>query len=239
MSPSAHKMTNKNKQNRSPQVLPPVDRLMRSKVPPTIELSDLSEEGRAIVKLLLAKLEEQEALFTEKLEEKERTMQDIRKENAVLKEKMASLEEQIDDLAVNSRGNDVILSGDRLPASTIGENCPAVITDAIKQDLNYSLDVNQIVSAYRVGKKPSPQGPDKRKILVKLSCRESRNDLIQAAKRVKPSGLFVNESLTPQRSRILYCIRQAKRQYPARVSGHCGKYGRNLKHSWRTNRSQK
>ena len=215
----------KGKQNRSHQVLPPLNRSLRSQATPTsaAELPNLSEECQSVVEFLLAKLEEQRVAFTEKLEEKEKTMQNLSKENAALKKRVVSLEEQAEDLSVSSRNNDIIVSGDRLPASTTGENCPAVVADTIKREVNYEIDASKIASAYRVGKKSPSQGLDKRKIVVKLSNGVNRTDLIQACKRVKPPGLFVNESLTPLKSRILFAVRQAKRRYPARVSG-CGSH---------------
>ena len=150
-------------------------------------------------------------------------MENLSKENAALNKRVVSLEEQAEDLSVSSRSNDIIVSGGRLPASTIGENCPAVVPDTSKREVNYEIDASIIVSAYRLVKNSPFQGLDKRKIVVKLSNVVNRTDLIQACKRVKPSGLFVNESITSLKSRILFAVRQAKRRYPARVSV-CGSH---------------
>ena len=43
--------------------------------------------------------------------------------------------------------------------------------------------------------------------------------MLAAARRVKPDGLFLNESLTPQRQSISFALRNAKRQHPDIVSG--------------------
>ena len=70
---------------------------------------------------------------------------------------MTSLEDQVEDLTVMSRGNDVIISGDQIPTSSVGENCSSVVTELLRSDLNYSLEVNKIVSARRVGKNLLPK----------------------------------------------------------------------------------
>ena len=91
--------------------------------------------------------------------------------------------------------------------------------DVIRTKLSISLDDDDIVAAYRLGKKVTDNTPDKRKILVRFTKKLQKNDLISAAKTAKPDDLFVSENLTPTRQKIAYALRQAKKNFPNIVSG--------------------
>ena len=50
--------------------------------------------------------------------------------------------------------------------------------------------------------------------------------MIQAAKAVRPSQLYVNENLTQGRAKILFALRQVRRRYPNVVSSCESRDGR-------------
>ena len=88
-------------------------------------------------------------------------------------------------------------------------------------EIKVNLKQSEIISANRVGKPVaniSGSEEDRRSILFKLAEYEEKVDILAACKTVKPSGLFVNESVIPKRSNILYCLRQAKKKFPNKVA---------------------
>ena len=96
----------------------------------------------------------------------------------------------------------------------------------VRDRLKLGMDVTDISAAHRLGPKPKSQGPDRRKIIVKLCRRERKYDLITACKQTKPPNLFINENLTPTRNNILFSLRCAKKKFPnivAACSSHGGK----------------
>ena len=86
------------------------------------------------------------------------------------------------------------------------------MTQLIK-DFNLIVNPADISVAHRLGRKPD-QGPDKRKIVVELCRRETKQDLLKACRVVKPRNFYVNETLTRTRSTVLYGLRQARKKYP-------------------------
>lgn len=114
----------------------------------------------------------------------------------------------------------LFFSGD-IPAASPNENVVSTLQGVFKSKLNYEIPNSAISTAYRVGKKVPTQSPDKRNIVFKLSSKDIKNDIRGACRSVKPSNLYVNESLIPSRSKILYALRSAKRQFPDKVAA-CG-----------------
>ena len=49
--------------------------------------------------------------------------------------------------------------------------------------------------------------------------KQQKNDRQSAAKTAKPDDLFVSENLTPTRQKIVYSLRQDKKNFPSIVSG--------------------
>lgn len=211
---------------KSPAIQPSTCRVLRQRDGAPIaenDLTNISGEGKTILRLILSKLEEHKIDILAKLEEKNQVIAVLKKDNLSLKQRLASLENQVEDLTMQARCNDVIVSGDKIPSSFPGEICSNIVIETIRRELNYSLEVNKVASAYRIGGKPATQGEDKRGILVRLANPEDKKDLIQSCKRAKPSGLYINESLTQARTKILYALRQAKRSFPGRIDG-CGSH---------------
>ena len=114
-----------------------------------------------------------------------------------------------------------MLTGDNVPICSIGENCSGLACDVIRHVLKVNMNPSAVVTAHRIGRKPVGQAPDKRSILMKLANQEEKKNILQSCRRVKPTGFFVNESLSPNKAAILYCLRRAKRKFPSKIDG-CG-----------------
>ena len=53
---------------------------------------------------------------------------------------------------------------------------------------------------------------------MKLRRTELKGEIVNACKQLRPK-LFISEDLTPTRNAILFALRQAKRQFPNKISG--------------------
>ena len=98
-----------------------------------------------------------------------------------------------------------------------------VAREIIKNKLNFELSASDISTAHRLGRKPLNQTSDKRNIVLKLCRRDVKRDLISASFGQRNPTLYVNESLTAPRRKILYCLRQMKKAHPNLISG-CSSY---------------
>ena len=156
------------------------------------------------------------------MKENDEKIEQLEQKLCSLKQENRSLGRRIDDLENENHQNTIILSGDAVPPGTAtGKNCSNVVSNLMRDRLKIMLLADSILTAYRIGAKPANQSPDRRRIVAKLSHREQRRDILKACRMSKPPGLFINESLTPTCSELLFSIRQIKRQYPNRIAA-CG-----------------
>ena len=86
-----------------------------------------------------------------------------------------------------------------------------IVADMLKQQVNLNININDISTAHRLGA-PRSGGPDKRSIMFKVSNNDLKSDILGACTRVRPP-FYVNESLTPVRSSVLYVLRK----YPSKI----------------------
>ena len=77
-----------------------------------------------------------------------------------------------------------------------------------------------------MGSKPKTQRPDTRPIIAKFCQRSTKNDILDASRKMKVPQLFINESLTPIRQTVAYVLRKAKKEFPNKVSGTSTRDGR-------------
>ena len=129
--------------------------------------------------------------------------------------------EQIDEIDAIMSSGDIGISGEGLTPVSRDEDVRKVETDIVKSKMNYELSFGDITTAFRAGRRPCYLAPDKRPIRVRISRPDLARDILNAARTVKPQHLFVNEWLTPTRSRFLATLRQAKRQFPQSIAA-CG-----------------
>ena len=77
----------------------------------------------------------------------------------------------------------------------------------------------EISIAHRLGSKPT-SGTDKRSIIARFCRRKSKYDVLNAARKNKPTDLYVAESLTPTKQKITQALHKAKKMFPAKISGY-------------------
>lgn len=75
-----------------------------------------------------------------------------------------------------------------------------------------------ISTSHRLGKKPTTQAADRRRVVVKLLRRDLKKDILYACRQLKPD-FYASESLTPLRNTILYVLRKMKRAHGDAVVG--------------------
>ena len=145
---------------------------------------------------------------------------ELKRQVGECKQKYSKLQDSIDDADAYERRDTVVLSGNTVPDVEIGENCSEIVKDLIREKLKLQISSADINTAHRIGRKPINQTRDKRSIIVKLCRRDTKRDVISASRRQSSSEkLYVNESLTPLRSKIMFTLRQMKRSHPDVVTG--------------------
>ena len=157
---------------------------------------------------------------TSKASNEERTLaNELSKTCRSLNERVNHMEELIDDDNAYSRRESLIFSGPAVLAE-IGNNetCAPSVIKLLKTNLNVEINPSDISVSHRLGSRKS-QGPDKRSIIAKFCRRDLKRDILASARRVKPSNLFINESLTNVRQKISQALRIAKKQHPDVISG--------------------
>ena len=181
-------------------------------------LSDLNEEQMLIYSILNEKFQAIIAKLEENLTAKDKNLKEISDEILVLRKRVVELEDKIEDNESYERRDTVIVSGDGIPAVTDNEDSSKSVTQLIKDKINLIVNPVDIFVAHRLGRKPD-QDPDKRKIVVKLCRRETKQDLLKTCRAVKPRNIYVSESLTQTRSTVLYGLRLARKKYPNIIAG--------------------
>lgn len=187
----------------------------------TGEIDLLSEENRALYMLITGKFDLTLRDLEKRLNQRDAKINNLEQQISALKKENADLSERLDEVENYERRDTLILSGEGVPHAETGENAKERVKSIIKEKLKCELGNDDLVAAYRIGKKPLSQQPDKRNLMVKFRQRNVRDDILQAGRTVKPQGLYVNENLTASRSKILFALRRAKRFYPERVAA-CG-----------------
>ena len=182
------------------------------------DTSKLSEESKLIVSILMYTVNQTQEMFSKSLREKDKIIDNLNDKVTKLEQKIMVVESKLDDDEATVRLNDVIISGENVPNFQQGESTNIVACDLLKSKLNTHLPVTDILKSFRVGKR-SPNGPDKRNILVKFARPENKSDIMLACRTMKPEKLFINECLSPIRNSIMYVLRRAKKDFPLIVSG--------------------
>ena len=199
--------------------------------------SSLSPNNQAIVPALIqlfgdlhtkmlqafdSKLEEAvsriETKFSSIIEEKNAKIEQLEATNSNLREQVVSLDEKLDALNAYSRKDTIIVSGD-LPQPAQNEDSQTVVRDLITQKFpSITITDHDISVAHRLqpkranadGSTPPPN------IIVKLVRRNLKLQLISASRsqnKEAPNKIYINESLTPQRSAVLKTLIKLKKEY--------------------------
>ena len=181
-------------------------------------IAGIREELRAFRDEYRQQFDEFKLNFHEEMKKRDEAISLLEQKNKTLEDYVTRLEEKIDDAEAYERRDCVVVSGEAVPPAQTGENCIQVACKLFRDKLNLNVSPSEVSTAHRLGKKPSVQGADRRKLILKLCRRDLKKEIIQVCKQVKP-GFFVNESLTPARNTILYALRQMKRASNSPVKG--------------------
>ena len=158
------------------------------------------------------------------LAEKTEKIQVLESQVKTLLNRVEKLEDAIDEGDAYERRDTLIISGEGSVVSQ-DETPVDVICSLVKEKLKLNLHQSDISTAHRMGRKSVSQAADKRKLVVKLCRRDVKRDILNAAKNLKPN-IYVNESLTPLRSTILFVLRKMRRAHPNVIKGSNSMDGR-------------
>ena len=134
---------------------------------------------------------------------------------------LVNLRNQLDSQDQYVRRESLIFSGDCVPNWKRDENCVDVICKLIPDKLGADLTVTpaDISVAHRLGPKPRTSQPDRRSIIARFCRRSLKYSILNKSRKDKPRELYVNESLTPTRLKIVKSLKKAKQDHPSIVSG--------------------
>ena len=182
---------------------------------------DLNDHDMKIINFFKGRLKLMSEKFENKLAEKDCILEQLTSEVSNLKKKIMLMDDRVEDADAYERRDTIIVSGKDLLSATDKEDTTQIVSSLLRDKVGYFLRNNEVSVAHRLGPKPKTQAPDQRNIIVKLCRREIKHDILKACRTVKPSNMYVNESLTRTRSATLYGLRQAKMKYPNIIAG-CG-----------------
>ena len=162
-------------------------------------LGSLTEESQSLVKILTLvltkKFKVEIKVLKDELNRKDDQITKLNEEISDLKEKVQDLETNIDSVDQYERRDTIIVSGSLISEETQQENAANIFITAIREHLKVNIKESDINIAHRIGPVHSQR---KRPIIVKLSNRSLKHDLVGACIQMKPQ-LYINESLTPKR----------------------------------------
>ena len=191
-----------------------------------VDISGLSEDGKATVTVILYSMKSMETRFLELIEQRDEKIQELEEKNKalekkhkILEERLDLIEEKMDDTEAVSRKNNIIFSGPNLPVASQSEVYRTTVVNLLKNQFKVNLPPTEQIESRRIGRKPVSQAPDKRSILVRFSSEQWKNDVLHSCKDARVEGIYVNEDLSPNRKSILYVLRRAKKDFPQIVSG--------------------
>ena len=177
--------------------------------------SDVNKDGADVVKMLAAldkKIEGINSLLQEQAGRFQTEIENVVKENKVLKDKVDRLESKIDDLEGRSRRKNVVFHGipNQKGVSETWQDCEDAVKSVLREDMDIQGDI-EIDRAHRLKGSKNPQP-----IIVAFSKAKDR-ELVLAGRRKlreKKSGIFVNEDFTTRvrevRRKLLPFLKEAK-----------------------------
>ena len=136
-----------------------------------------------------------------------------------LQTNVSLLQDKLDATEAYERRDTIILSGGIPPLADAVSTKNVAINIIREKFKDVNIEPNDISVAHRLQSKPSAsQSPKPPNIYVKLVRRDLKQELIMASKKQpkqNPNKVFVNESLTRQRSAVLQTLLRIKRSTDA------------------------
>ena len=159
--------------------------------------SQLTASERRIVDALSFKMDALEEKLLNKIAEKDIIIDKLNYDIVNLRATVSRLGEKIDNNDSYERRDTLLFSGKKLPKFDKNENCATILNKMLRDEMNYSLPNDSISVCHRLGPVPK-RGEDRRTMIVKFCRRDTKMDVLKAAKTAKPQ----DESLTPSRRTI-------------------------------------
>ena len=182
------------------------------------KIDNLIEE-QGVINMRIDQLEKNSTELFKSCAEKDTKIAALEAKNLAMTEKVGYLLEKVDDEDAYIRRESLIFGGKSIPTDP-SVNCAQTVVSLLRSKLQITIDPKDISVAHRLGqRKANQQGPDNRHIIAKFCRRDLKRDILGAARTKKPTELFVNESLTKLRQKIMRALRQAKREHPDVISG--------------------
>ena len=192
-----------------------------------------SNDGKNIVTPLLAIFQDFLQSLTNKFDEfkdemlainraKDEKIVELQNESKLKDQTISNLRNDLDSQDQYVRRETLIFSGDTVPAWKKDENCMEMICQLIPDKLGADIEVTtaDISVAHRLGPKPKAPAEDRRSIIVRFCRRSVKYAILNRSRREKRKDLFVNESLTPTRLKIVRALKRAKNDHPDKISGY-------------------
>ena len=175
-------------------------------------IQQVTEQGSEIKELV-----EENTLLKSQLLNQTQELQSLREEVKQLNDNISDqnnrfikLESYVDSLDSYIRRETVIISSEDIPSETSDENCTKLAIDLVKSKLNYEIKSEDISIAHRLGKKL----PDKKRpLIVKLTRRSIKHQMVRKCVQKRPLKFGINESLSPLRRSIFNTLRAVKKDY--------------------------
>ena len=137
-----------------------------------------------------------------------------------------SLQTEIDNNDRYERRDTLIIPGPEIPTVTSYEKRKELLQALHRRHLNFSIFLSGIFVAHRSGHKPA-YSQDKRNIFFKLCRRDLVSEIFQSCKQFKDMEgqrlFYVNSSLTANRNKLFYILRQLKNKLPIKKSSHANR----------------
>ena len=182
----------------------------------TKETANLTKESvllaQAIVKAILmvteTKFAAERRRYEAKIEERDR--------------RIIELIEDKDDLENYGRGNTVVIAGPAMTPSQQNEDCYQTSLNLIESKVGIQLERADIDVCHRLPSNKqsgSPEG-EKKPMIVKFVRRETKHKLLKACKIKKPEGIYINDSLSKTRNKIMYVVRKVKKEYNGVIASY-------------------
>ena len=154
------------------------------------------------------------------LREKDMKIEELEETVVAQRKCIVGFEEKLERQCQYTRRESLVFSGKQLPAHTDNENCLDIVCKIISEKIDPNLNIQpaDISVAHRLGSK-SNAGTDGRSIIARFCRRKLKYDVLNRAKQIKPRGLYVSESLTPLKQKMVRMIRSAKEAHPNVISG--------------------
>lgn len=131
-----------------------------------------------------------------KMEKKEKKLEELQREIAGKENRIAKLESAANDLQQYSRRSSLRIFGVKEEPN---EDTDQIVCDIATKKLGVPLSRDDIDRSHRTGKR---DGKHPRSIIAKFCTYRKRNEIIKARKKLKKTGITIQEDLTPLNTKL-------------------------------------